>query len=536
MADNHPQINIIKTPSLTCLNPVGNCIQYCFEATDFQNVLGVNAFFSVTFFDPSNYADGIPISIAGKDFETGTPTTFEQFQWTDGPPLTIAQMADNLAQMLNANFAFIGNWTIARTSFPGLETVTASSKEEKNFSPFTFSFPVAIPPLLVTLNGTDPEFKKDYEIVIQIWDCDALGVLTNLLSTTSFEPDTATSEVCADLSRDLSTLVQTTWPGLLPGSDQPLQDTTVCRRICLRYGQIFDESASDCDVTPQYFETASPITIINAVFQKPVEAESILTSTDLMDAWCYQGEPTRFLTDYPQSVKVCPDSCFWLWYNFDIDLTLFVDPEAYAFYRFFYTDGSISPSIQSVRDLIRNGCWTIPAGECQVGYLADPLKVIEAIETTIILLHDAGALLISESFTLQIDRSKCCCREFYFLNEKGGFDTLMMNCEQDVDLELSSSEVCGFENCTGDILQGGKQEADRRAFEVFKVFTQFNSDYVDLDWFRQFLKSPIRYVRVGEEVYKIKLLTDSIPTFRHDEKVFLELEYVYSFELRTQDS
>jgi hypothetical protein len=535
MPDMHPQINILSSPSTTCINPVGNCIQYCFEATDFAETAGATAFFSITFFDPSNYADGIPIEIAGKDFQTGTPTTFEQFQWTDIPALTIAQMADNVLQMLSANFSFLEDWTLSRSALPGLESVNATSRKEEAFSPFTFSFPVAIPPLLVTLNGTTPTFKKDYQIVVQIWDCDADGVLQTLLSQNSFEPSTENSEVCVDISRNVSSLVQTTWNGLIVNDDTPLKDTTVCRTICLRYGQIFDEGATDCDVTPQYFEPSSPITIINSVFQKPEEAESIRLSTDLMDAYCYQGAPTKFLTDYPQGLKVCPDSCFWLLYNLDIDFTLFTAPAVSAFYRFFYTDGSISPSIQASRDLTTNGCWQIPAGECQLSNLSDPLKVIEAIETTIILIDTTGAILISESFLLQIDRTECCCKEFYFLNEKGGFDLISLNCEETIALELESSEVCGYENCTGDILQGGKAEADRKSFEVYKVFTQFNEDYLDLNWFRQFLKSPIRYVRQGSEVFKIKLLSDSIPLFTFEEKTFLELEYVLSFELNTQE-
>lgn len=535
MADNHPQINIISNPSLSCLNPVGNCIEYCFEATDYPDVVGATALFFVAFFSPNNYPDGIPVEIAGKNFQSGTPTTFEQFQWNDIPPLTIAQMAENLNQMLNANFQFLQDWILTRVSLPGIEAVVATSREERNFSPFTFSFPVAVPPLFLGINGTDAEFKKDYQIVVQIWDCDEDGVLQQLLSENSYEPNPENNEVCIDISRNVSNLVQTTWFGIIPEDDTPLLDSSVCRTICLRYGQIFDEGGTDCDVTPQYFEPSSPIRIINAVFQKPEEAESIRLSTDLMDAYCYQGTPTPFLTDYPQGLKVCPDSCFWLLYNLDIDLSAFVSPQVFALYRFSYTDGSTSSPVVGSQQLTTNGCWQIPAGECQLSFLADPLKTIEAIETTIFVLDTAISLQISEIFRLEIDRTECCCKEFYFLNEKGGYDLISLNCEQDIDLELQSSEICGYEDCSGHILQGGKAEADRRSFEIYKVFTRFNTDYIDLNWFRQFLKSPFRYVREGGEVYKIKLLSDSIPLFRYEEKTFLELEYVLSFELNTQE-
>jgi hypothetical protein len=537
MADNHPQIDILSTPSLVCINPVYNCLQYCFQSNDYQQQNGVLAEFQIDFTNPTNEADGILISVAGSAFQTGTPTTFEKFQMTGGPPLTLVQIVDNFVQMLQANFDFFTNWIITRTSGVGIESVFGVARTEKAFTPYTFTFPFTFPPAVNATNGSAPVYLDNYRLIVEIWDCSDADTLTTRLSQNAYEFNPEDSQVCIDLSRNLSSLVSTTFPGLVLADDSPIKDTNICRTICLRYGQIFDEGLTDCDATPQYFETSSPIVIINSAFQKPEEVDSINSGNPLMAAFCYTGEPTRFLTDYPAGLKVCPDSCFWLWYNLDADLSGFTNPTVAAFYRFFYTDNTISSSIRSSRDLSTLGCWAVPAGECQVGYLADPLKTIEAIETTIIITDDApSSTIISEQFLLEIDLTACCCREFYFLNEKGGFDIIRFNCETNIDLNISSAEVCGFENCEGDILKGGKAEADRRAFETFTAFGRWNEEYFDLDWFRQFLKSPIRYLREDGKLYKIKLLTDEIALFRFEEKIFIELDYILSFELNQQNA
>lgn len=533
--DSHPQIDILQTPSLTCINPVYNCLKYCFKANDYLQTAGVKATFFVSWFDPSNYPDGIPVDFAGKSFETGTPTDQNQFQWTGAPPLTIAEIADNAFLMLSANFDFFEDWSLSRTSGGGLETIFGTAREEGFVSPFGFSFPVAIPPIFLAVNGVNAVYLSGYKVIVEIWNCDAAGVLIDLLSRSAYEPDPASQEFCIDISRNLSSYVSTTFPGMIPGSDAPILDANICKNICLRFGQIFDEGLTDCDATPQFFETTSPIKIINSAFQKPEEVDSINSGIPLMEDFCYSGTPTRFLTDYPTGLPVCPGACFWLWYHLDADLSGLVNPIVYPFYRFFYTDGTNTPNIQGTTPMSVGECWSVPAGECELSFLADPLKTIEAIETTILVVSDFLIVQLSETFRLEIDVSKCCCNEFYFLNEKGGFDTIEFNCETEIALSIESSEICGFENCEGDILKGGKAEADRSAFETFTIFSQFNEDYFDLNWFRQFLKSPIRYIRKEDKIYKIKLLNDQIPIYTFEEKIFVKLEYVLSFELNQQN-
>ena len=533
--DSHPQIDIISTPSLECPNPVYNCVRWCLQATDYLTTPGDTAYFYVAFFDPSNYADGIPIRVAGRDFETG-PNGYESFKWSSPvpPPLTLVEIADNFFAMLQANYSFFEDWDVVRTSSPGFETIVANAREEGFVNPFDFDFPVVTPPLYLPLNGTDPEYKENYRIVVEVWKC-VDGVLTEKLYSNAYEPD-ADGNVCFDIAGTVSSYLSTGFPGLQPNDDSVYIQPDMCFDVCLRYGQIYADDETTCDAIPRYFETSSPVALINSAFQKEAEVESIETGVPLMDPFCYQGSPTRFLTDYPSGLKVCPDSLFWLYYNLDIDLSAFSNPEVYPFYRFRYTDGSVSSPVQGSRPLSGNGCFAVPAGEYQLSYLSPfPLKTIASIETTIILIDlPSVALIISETFVLEIDQTACCCREFYFLNEKGGFDTIRLNCEQDRTLNLESVDICSIEKCEGDILKGGKAEANRKAFETYTVFTKFNSEYLDLDWLRQFLKSPIRYVREDGKIFKIKLLSDEVQIFSNEEILYFELQYILSFELNTQ--
>lgn len=527
--DNHPQLDILSSPDPDCpVAAYGGCMQWCWLATDFIQSPGSAAFATIFFFFAGNKTDGRPVIIAGYNFQTGTPTTFNEFSMQGGSQLS---HATELKTMLEANFSFGQEYEMDFILFPPPGAgVSITAKEVGVKDNFIFDVSGINPPrpFVFSSNGTNPSRLTEYKIIVEIWTCED-GVRQSLVSTQGYEPNFNTAELCVDIIKDVASLVQTTWPGLLPETSGWILDETIQQEICLRYGQAFDTGSGDCDIQVQYMEISSPRFVINSAIQKD--------DPDGMQPFCFNvsGPDTRFLTNRPQTQAVCMDSYLYLWYihqSQDI-----VDDEggiAFPLYIINYTDAT-SGVIQG-NNFSQNGVHIIPAGPANIGDIADPLKTISSITIQIAFVSPMSSQVLSESYNIPI--KKCCGREFYFVSEPGGFDTIHLNSEEDINLSISSTEAVGFMECEGDILKGGKFEAEKQAFEVFTAYAKITDQYDDKDWLREFLKSSTRYVRITgtDEVRKIRMLTDSVPLIKFDDKVYAVLEYVLNYDLNTQNA
>lgn len=530
--DNHPTIDITQTPLLDCPNPVYDCIEYCLQANDYIQQAGAPAAFAIAF-QPDNYPDGVVISVGGRPFETATPGGVGSFSWQG----SVADITQNFVDMLNRDYYFGCNFAVVVT-FGFAFAVALDVGEVPNWG---FFFPVANPPTVADTPGADVVVRDNYRLIVEVWRCE-LGaffstgqVRTEKITTRSFEPDPETGEVCFDIQKIVRSLVQTTFPGLTVSP--VIEDTTIKDLVCLRFGELYSDGSTECDATTQWFEDTTAIEVINSVFQKDDEEGILPFCLDVAT-----NPAPRFLTNRPNFAQICTESFAWLWYLYDQDAADFINGSGGLLQLeqeavFNYTDGSSDTVTVEVIVNPGGSVLIVPSGLAQIGSLADPAKEIDNYTITVGVRVTGFAAIIPLSETLTYDipgGNFCCCHEeFYFLGEPGGYDTIMFNCLRETDLSYSSTEFCAFEPCGGDILEGGKQEAETKSFEIFRTTTRFLDNYENISWFREFLHSPKRYWRREGKVYKIVLLNNEVELRRKDEFLYVTLEYILSFDLKT---
>ena len=517
--DNHPTIDIITAPSADCPLPVWNCVQYCFRSNDFLIADGVSAGFGILF-GTANYPDGITVALGDYVFTTATPGGSDSFSWQGTPN----QIAENFAAMLRANYE-IGCLFSVDVLFGSLVVMIA--REPGFRENWIANFPVAVPPGVLNCVGAETKLLPNYRLVIEVWKCED-GVPTDKISTLAFEPDPGTSEVCLDISRIVSNCVRTTFPGLTGGTAVVL-DNQIKAEICLRYGEIYSDDLDSCEAKTRFFEYTSPRTIINSAFQKDDDQK--------IAPFCWNESflATRFLTNRPNFAQLCQESFAWFWYCLESFLLELNGINFASYYVFEYTDGTTSETGGDI--LTQAGAIIVPGGLAQIGGLADPGKTVLRYSVYVVAVSPFfGIIPISSPVIIDVaDGGFCCCfEEFYFLSEPGGFDTILFNCLQESDLSYKSKEFCSFEPCGGDILEGGKGEAEAKAFEIYRTTSRFLDNYENLNWFREFLKSPDRRWRKDGKVYKIVFLTDEVELYRKDGFIFVEIEFILSFELNQQ--
>ncbi len=526
--DNHPTIDILSSPRSDCPNPVWGCIEYCFLANDYRLSGGSLTLFQIVISSTDNYPDGIDVIIGGKPFTTNTPPGVGEFSWQG----SIADITASIVAMLQADFYFGCEFNVQGNN--GL--ITALSRNEGLIDNFIFNFPVANPPQVGVFAGTDNDVRENYRLIIEVWKCFE-DTRTEKITTRAYQPDPNTGELCFDLAGIVASCVATTFPGL-SASTAVVLDDTIDEFICLRFGEMYSENDDTCEAKTQFFEQTSEIKIINSAFQK----DDDLGISPF--CWADSGTDTRFLTNRPDFAEICNESFSWLWYVLDEALYsfIFVNPqfEMVAFVNFNYTDGSNDLETISVVSVFApaGGTIIVPTGLAQISSLSDPSKNIASYAVTM------GVTIAGFNFPIPISTSVqykvandgfCCCHEeFYFLSEPGGYDTILFNCIQDIDLEYKYTEFCSYEPCEGDILEGGKEEADAQAYEVFRATSRFIDKYENLNWLREFLKSSKRLWRKDGKVYKIVMLNEQIELFRKDGFIFIDFEYILSFELNQQ--
>ena len=91
----HPNIDITSQPG-DCIQPVYNCIKFCFLANDYIRSAGTKADFEIQFTSDINQAAGLPFIISGFDFLTDPTNGFDTFDWSG----TLTEIADKLFDTL----------------------------------------------------------------------------------------------------------------------------------------------------------------------------------------------------------------------------------------------------------------------------------------------------------------------------------------------------------------------------------------------------------------------------------------------------
>ena len=532
----HPNIDIDQQPNPDCLNPVYNCVKYCFTSNSFKVSSGTKADFTIQLpVGVVGYGAGGVITIAGQTYTTGTTNSYNTVN--TAPVQDSVQFATNFKAALEANSDLFNKFTFAVVGVNPNAQLVATAREVGEIEDFTFDFSALAPtpPVNTSNQGTEDVYLDNYKIVVDIWKCIG-GAPSVLISSEAYSPN-SDGEFCLNVGEKVSPLVSTRFVHDLSTGIAWYQDVSIVERICLRYGEIYSDSIQECEVEPRDFDTTSEIRIVNSAFQRRGQQDKI-------DDMC-EGQ---FMTNMPDFTKFCESSIIYLWANlFDI----IQDPAPpnttyHPFIEFTYTDGSTSIHVTTLFSATPgddgNKMYAIGSGFPTIGFLADPGKTVDFWRMRIVCRDNSQTIPNGDTyFSSKYFKLVSCCEgdaQFYFLNEFGGYDTILFQQVDSIEIQQNKGVFESFIDCEeNDALRSGKDIIDQSARDVYTVTSKFVNEYQTRKWLREFITSPKKYVNVNIEgnddtFEKVIVLTDSIQYYSKDDNfIYLELQYILNEDI-----
>lgn len=502
----HSTIDITKQPSSTKLLPVYNCVKYGFQCNDYRLSTGTNSNFTVEMSPlETGYNDpGAYILLAGQQFNMGTVNTYNEVN--SAPTITPAQFATNLKAALEKNSYLFGLYT-----FQVLGTVLLASSrdvgEVPNFDFDIVGFTTQIEPTITNANGTNAVTRTNYNLQNQIWICDNNDNFSSRFTTENYTPQ-SNGAFEINIGAKVAPLVSTTPYPVLGDLNRFVFDENVINNIALRYGELYSEDIDECGITAREFDNTDCVLVLNAALDRS-EQDKI---------------ERPFLTSMPQLQPMCEDTPHYLWVNRPY-LAEQIAPNTISSidikYIINYTDGTQS---------IFNSAATLafPAGKnerdglfavaCEYDKFfkvsATPGKTVFSWGVALRVTDNTAAVT---EFDAHLFKLQSCCdpsAEFYFLNEFGGFDTMLFTQLNTLSIGVENSLFDEFSDCEQvDTFETGQQLTNINASRSYVVNSKFVRKYDSEQWIEQFLKSPVKYARLqtGDRVL-IKRLTDAAST------------------------
>lgn len=526
----HPTITIVDEPSLVCPNADYNCVKYCFEATDFQTQVGTKATFDIELnIAVAGYAPGVEFTVAGQIYTTGTSNTYNEVN--SAAPQTQAQFAVNMKAALDANNVIFSKYKVEIVG----TKVVATAREVGEIEDFDFDYSnfVGTPPNNNDTNGTNNIYRDNYKLVIEVWQrIPSLSGYTEVkISSEAYTPD-SNGEFCVNVGEKIAPLLKTRFLHDLILSTSCFDDMSIAGEFFIRYGDLYSDTFDDCDVVARTFDTSDTIIVFDAAFQREDQA-------DKLQLVCEH----QWMTNMPQYSRVCEntDVVMWMWLGALLPKppdTIEIRPK----FIITYTDGSTSTHTGAeclYNPVAPTNFKAIPVGKDQINFFANPLKVIDYYECMVQVLDTS--IPASVDYGSQFFKWVSCCEgdvQFYFLNEFGGYDTILFSQIDAIELNQENAIFESFLDCDEtDALRGGKEVVDTNAGDIYTVVSKFPYTYQSRLWLREFIASPRKYIRATiegqDEIFsKVLLVENSVQYYLKDDNTFLlRLQYILNEDL-----
>lgn len=543
----HPTINIIEEPSLVCPNAAYNCVKFGFECTDFKTTAATFASFTIdcSALSVVSIAPGGTIQIAGNIFTTDVVNTFELFDTQ--AVLTPASLTSNLFQAINLNNDLFTKYDIVQTS-PTLITATARVSGVIDNSPFDVSAFFGTGVVMLNTPGINAVYRENYRLIVELWEVINTAplapvnlVVTNKISSESYIPN-ENGEFYINLGNKIAPLLSSKlWMppffGINPASD-------LAKTFVVRYGESYSDGVSACETSPKNFATSNQFIVINSAFERQKAADYSLKLCD-----------GGFMTNAPDYTELCEDSICYLWANL-YNIVPFQNPfpviRHEPFMEIFYTDGTSSihtygafgtgvfPYYQENSEKI----YAIEGGGRIMSFLADPSKTVSHWRVRVVVRDTALPIPTGDTYYLsQYFKLISCCEprpEFYFLNPYGGYDTITFTQVLNAEIESEYAIFERFTSCESEnTWTSGREKVNQSAFEVFEANSFFVNNYQNREWLKEFLASPIKYVRQSIEgveiITKIIVFDTSVLYYsKDDNNIIIKLRYAFNEDINIQ--
>jgi len=537
----HPSINIISEPSPICYNSAYNCVKYEFQSNLYRTSIGTFAEFVFDFSGliSSSIAPGELLNFAGNSYVTSATTN--SYTTVNTSSLTNSTAAAAIIKdALSFNSKIFETFNVV-VSGVNDDILTYTARQIGYIADFTFVVTslIAAGITLNTTNPTNSVYLPNYRLIVEIWEVEAnSGGFLNILSKESYIPK-YDGLFSINIGQKIATLIETRFVhALVPSSGH--FDTTISTRIALRYGEVWSDSGDSCSVDLKNFATTDSVLVINSAFQRGTDVEKI--------SRICAGE---FMTNAPDFSEMCEDSIGYLWICADNIFATPVPPNiSYRpFFEIFYSDGTSTIHIgASVSTALNQNVLCIQSGFKYISFYANPLKKVDYYRVRFVkrdssLPIPTGDTYYGDKYFKLIS----CCKgqlEFYFLNEWGGYDTITMSQINSIELQQETSIFDGFLDCDDDMVSHtgskGKGIVNQSARDVFEATSSFLDTYQARLWLREFLTSPIKYIRttIGNEseiFSKIVLLEGSVKYYsKDDNSLFLTFQYTLNEDINLQ--
>jgi len=496
----HPTIDLTQQPNPDCLHPAYNCVKYCFEANDFQTQVGTKAGFTIKKNALADgHAPGLLFVIAGQDFKTSTINSYSTIN--TAPVQTTFEYATNFKAALEANSYIYNNFHIEIIADEVVATARAVGVQDD----FIFDYSSATnPPGNTDTNGLNDEYLENYRLIVEIWQRikdTPTTFIDKKITAEAYTPN-ADGTFCINIGEKVAPLLESFFP-FDSGGSIAFIDQGISGNFYIRYGESYSDTINSCDVQLRTFESSVLIGVINSAFQR----QDQVAKTALM---CEH----QWMTNAPQYTQVCPESNFLLWINLNNILAPFPTTiKVRGKYIITYTDGTTSTHttgayLHSVTSA--NQVAAVQAGVNIIPFFADPSKVVDFYEVRI-QQEDPPTV---QDFGSQFFKMVSCCDgdvEFYFLNEYGGYDTILFTQVDAIELAQSNAVFQQFTDCEEeDTLRTGKKIVDQTANDFYTVTSKFTDNYITRKWIREFLSSPIKSVKMKVEADEDTILSKVI--------------------------
>lgn len=529
----HPTIDLVSSPDEDCLSAAYNCVKYCFQANDYQLTPENLATFEIEF-DPGagSYVPPVTFEIAGQLFNAGTQAAYNEID-TLGP-YTLLQMAEAFKAAMMTNNYIISNFDLQIVG----TNIVATARNAGELENFTFDTSGTIsPPIFTFTNGSTATYRNNYRLIVELWECEGENVVKRL-SREAFVP-AADGSFCINLGDKIGPLLQTTFPHFeyLTTPSAWFNDETISKEVAVNYGESYSDELEECGVDLRTFELTPCIIAVNSAFQREEQEDKLFIMCN-----------DEFMTSMPQYTPLCEGSLVFLWFNLRRVKELVINPATdriHPYYIVTYTDGTTDERIgtQFSPTAASNDFVAIASDLEMMGFFTDPNKIVSHWEMRVVFQQNSNPAT-NQYFGSQIFENVPCCEdyvEFYFLNEYGAYDTILFNHVQEVGLEQDFSIVEQYTDCAlNNALESGQNVITQTAFDRYTVVSKFANDYQTRLWLRQFMMSPIKYVRgklLGQDeiFYKAIAITTSATYYnRDDSSLFFRLDFRINENLNIQ--
>lgn len=495
-------------------HPAYNCAQYCFQSNSFKVSDGTKATFTIEVPDSiAGYSSGELIIILGKEYTTSNQNSYNTIN--TAPSQSNSEMAENFKQALESNSDIFEKFTFEVLG----DVMVATAREEGVINDFMFDYsslgatnPSAAP-ITTETQGSDTVYLENYRIVAEIWECEN-DILTNQILKDSRMPDKEGS-LCIDFGKKLAPFLETLlacYEGMLTSSNW-FADETISKEFCLIYGELYSDDLSECSIEPRTFYTGPKFTLFNGAFQD----ENFQEKFDNVNN-------NEWMSSMPDFSPLCDNTQMFLWINIG---QILQDADAsglnvHPFYEFTYTDGTIIQRFgsQFTGGFDNQGFYAVGVGIPTISLILDSSKVLESWKASVIVRPPTSPPGVGTQYACKYFRrdATCCDMDisFCFLNEYGGYDTILFESVNTVELRSEYSIFESFIGCGGDSLRNGKDLLNNKAFDVFTATSKYFVDYEDREWLRQFIISPLKYAKFkvdGKEMFSKVILLDTSFTY-----------------------